>query len=90
MTPLLKRRIVQDPESGTRYWLSGAELLDLRPFALFSERRAMEKMGPFRLALHLLARTIYYAPLKNRRLNGSRAERLWMVLWRLERRTWRV
>jgi hypothetical protein len=65
-----------------------ADFMDLDPPALFSERRAMSKMGPVRLALHLLSRTVYFAGVKGHYRRNSWAMRAWLALWRAERRTW--
>lgn len=76
-------------QSGTAIILSFGDLLDLEPQAYFSERQAMARMGPVRLGLHLLARTLYFAGVRrHRHLQPSLALRAWMWLWRMERRSW--
>lgn len=69
---------------------SYADLMSLEPRPLFSERRAMEKMGPIRLGLHLISRTIYFKGCES--IRGKRRygfpQRAWLWLWRQERKMW--
>lgn len=46
------------------------------------------RMGPIRLALHLVSRTVYFAGIKGHRRHHSWAMRVWLALWRAERKTW--
>ena len=45
---------------GLGYVITAADILDLEPRALFSERRAMERMGQARLGVHLIMRPWLY------------------------------
>jgi hypothetical protein len=76
------------PDGKHVYLYTFADFIDLDPPALFSERRAMSKMGPVRLALHLLSRTVYFAGIKGHTRHHSLPVRVWLALWRAERRTW--
>lgn len=76
-------------DSGTPIILTFADLLELDPPAYFSERQAMSRMGPVRLGLHLVLRTLYFAGApRHAPLRPSLAVRAWWWLWRLERRSW--
>ena len=64
---------------GTGFSITAADLLDLEPFALFSERRDMERMGPIRLGFYLILRSLI---LPEDTLQPTRTVRLRWWLWR--------
>lgn len=79
--PAGKAQVWFQPEGEVRpgdgwaaFAVTAADLLDLEPRALFSERRRLERMGRRRLGLYLLARPTLHRALR------------WPLLGRLARR----
>ena len=66
---------------GYRYRLSGVDLLSrsMKPRALFSERRRMERLSPTGLGAYLLLRAVYFA-LPERVARTRLVRHLWRLL----------